>query len=82
MLDCSECWCKPRTAIDGSLRVSTVQGRLQQEYADIQRRAQELMSTMDIPGEPLSRGVSAHCSRHPRQLARRMANMQPGAISR
>ena len=32
--------------------LATAQGRLQNEYAAIQRRAQELMSTMDIPGGP------------------------------
>lgn len=32
--------------------VLRMQGRLQQEYLDIQRRAQELMSSMDIPGVP------------------------------
>lgn len=30
--------------------LATAQGRLQNEYAAIQRRAQELMSSMDIPG--------------------------------
>ncbi len=37
-----------RTAAE--MDMVAAQGRLQQEYASIQRRAQELMSTMDIPG--------------------------------
>ena len=32
------------------VRLRFLQGRLQAEYAAVQRRAQELMQTMDIPG--------------------------------
>ena len=39
-----------RTRLGPDMDMAGAQSRLQNEYASIQRRAKELMATMDIPG--------------------------------